>query len=58
MAGNSAAESSPAASSAAPVVRLICPEAMPIWAATITKVSVVACIRPAAAAGRLPIRRT
>jgi hypothetical protein len=56
--GKNVADSRPAASSAAPVGRLICPEAMPIWVATIAKVRVVACIRPAAAACRLPIRRT
>jgi hypothetical protein len=41
----------------AAVVWLICPEVVPIWAATITKVSEVACISPATSACRLPNRR-
>jgi len=40
------------------VGRLTCPDAMPIWLAMTTKVSVAACIRPAEQARRLPIRRT
>src|SRR5262249_38696186 len=56
-AGNRAADKSPAASNEAAAVGVIFPVASPMWVATMMKVSVVACSRPAARARRVPVVR-